>query len=237
MKSLGVENLLQIKQKNLGITGRWLALLGNVPPAFEMIAYGPPGSGKTALLLQLCKELAKFGKVEYWSYEEGVRLRNAVEREGMADVAGRFLLVDPFAKLKEGQSLWDELATAMGKRGSALVWVIDSVSYAEFTYDQCKRLKQKYGHKKIIIWTCHSKGEKPDTAVGEKINKYGDIGLYVRKQIAYPLKSRYSATEPMVIWEEKAKQLNPLFFSAKKDAQKIKTKRPKKTRKKIVKKQ
>ena len=58
--------------------------------------WGRSGNGKTSFVLQLCKELTRYGKVAYDSLEEGdsLTMQNALMRVGMGDVGRRFILLN-----------------------------------------------------------------------------------------------------------------------------------------------
>ena len=50
--------------------------------------WGSSGNGKTSFVMQLCKQLTRFGRVAYNSLEEGddVTMQNALIRFGMKSV-------------------------------------------------------------------------------------------------------------------------------------------------------
>lgn len=217
MKSLGVDQFLSKKFKLLGIEGEWKDTLGFLPTGFVGIVYGDSGNGKTEFLIQLAKYLATFGRVAWWSYEQrhGYDLQRAVVRNNMQEVSGNFIVIDPLAKVKEGHSLFDELMTNMAKRNSPQFYIIDSYDYINFTKDEYHELRNRFGHRKGIIFVSHARGSKPKKAVAEYIEYDGGFGIYVKKFIAYVHKNRFSGFEPYLIWEEKARELNPLFFKSK----------------------
>lgn len=237
MKALGVANFLQKKFKLLGIDGRWKNTLGDLPYGFMMIVIGEPGQGKTEFLIQMAKEFTKYGKVDWWSYEQGhgKDLQDAVRRNNMSDVAGKFRVVDPLhepMKKTDGTQMtrFEELMHEMGKRNSADFWFIDSLDYTRFTIDDYRQLKETHGDRKSIIFISHAKGKKPASAVGVKIDYDGVVSLRVHRFVAEVMKNRFGGNEPFVIWEERARQVNPLFFAKQAKQIKVKTKRIKKPR-------
>ncbi len=82
---------------------------GRFRRALNGLAFGLFGAivvtGKAAFVMQLCKELAKFGRVAYDSLEEGASLtmQNTLRRFNMAEVNRRFQLLDcePMSELGE----------------------------------------------------------------------------------------------------------------------------------------
>lgn len=214
MRTLGVDQFLKKKFKLLDISGKWYDTLGALPAAFVGIVYGKSGNGKTEFLIQLSKYLAEFGRVAWWSYEQGhgYDLQLAVERNGMHEVSGKFMIVDPLAGRSPNFSLFDELMAAMGKRNSPQFFIIDSYDYIRFSQDEYQELKERYGHRKGIIFVSHEQNGGPKRSVAKYIEYDGGFGIQVKKFIAYPNKNRFGGFEPYVIWEERAKELNEDFF-------------------------
>lgn len=214
MKTLGVTQFLSKKFRLLGISGKWQQTLGHLPHGFVGIVYGESGNGKTEFLIQLAKYLTKFGKVAWLSYEQrhGYDLQRAVERNKLQDVSGDFVIVDPLAKVTDSSKLFEALLKEMGKRNSPQFFVIDSYDYVNFTKEQYQELRNKYADRKGIIFVSHCKGKKPRKAVAEYIEYDGGFSIYVKHFIAHVVKSRFSGFEPYIIWEEKARERNPLFF-------------------------
>ena len=54
--------------------GEWAEAFGEPERNGVWFIWGRSGSGKTTFVLQLCKELARFGRVAYDSLEEGTSL-------------------------------------------------------------------------------------------------------------------------------------------------------------------
>lgn len=232
MKSLGVQQFLQKKFKLLGIDGEWRGLLGELPDAFTGIIYGASGNGKTELCIRLAKYFTLFEKAAWLSYEQGhgYDLQRAIVRNDMMLCNGKFTVIDPMKKMKPGMTIFQELDKYLGKRGTPRFIFIDSLDYTRITFEQYDALKQKYGHKKAIIWISHAEGKKPKSAVGRDIEYDGGFGILVSKFIATPIKSRFGAIEDYIIWEERARAMNPLYFeklAVQPDNQKLKTRRPK----------
>ncbi|MBC7399824.1 MAG: hypothetical protein H7289_07740 [Mucilaginibacter sp.] len=214
MKTLGVVQFQQKTFKILPIEGKWKATLGNIPAHFMMIIYGDSGNGKTELCIQLAKYLTQFGKVQWLSYEQGhgFDLQTAINRNKMQEVSGNFLVSDPIADLDANVSFREDLDNMLKKRNSADFVFIDSLDYTQFNWEDYDFLKKKYGNKKTFIWISHAKGKKPLKRIGEQIMYDGGIGIYIKDFIAHVTKNRFGGFEPYVIYEEKARQLNPLFF-------------------------
>lgn len=216
MKVLGVTQFQQKKFKTLGFAGKWLAAFGNVEDHFSMIVYGQSGNGKTEMCMQLARYLCEFDKVAWLSYEQGhgLDLRMAVDRNNMDEVAGKFLIIDPLASRKKDMSFFEELEKYLSRRSSPKFIIIDSVDYCSFTWEQVKYLKERFRNRKSLIWISHAAGNHPKSEVAKKIEYDAGIKVNVKKFIAY-IRSRYGGMEDFIIYEEKAREMNPLYFKDK----------------------
>lgn len=218
MKTLGVKQFQQMAFKLLKQPdGAFKEHLGLIPKNFISIVYGRSGNGKTEYCIQMAKYLAGFGKVLWLSYEQGhgVDLQNAINRNNMHEVSGNFLVADPTEDLKKGVTFLEDLDKTLSKRNSPDFIFIDSVDYTRFKWEDYEFLKRKYGKKKGFIFISHIKGREPKSTIGQDIKYDGHIGTVVRDYIAYHDKNRFSSFEPYVIYEERARLLNPLFFAPK----------------------
>lgn len=214
MKNLGVIQFQQKTFKLLPIEGKWKATLGCIPAHFMAIIYGDSGNGKTEFCIQLAKYLTQFGKVQWLSYEQGhgFDLQTAINRNRMEEVSGSFIVSDPVADLDANTSFIKDLHAYLKKRNSPDFIFIDSLDYTQFGWEEYNFLKTTYGNKKTFIWISHAKGKKPMKRIGEQIMYDGGIGIFVNKFIAHVTKNRFGGFEPYVIYEQKARELNPLFF-------------------------
>ncbi|MRG45514.1 hypothetical protein GFS24_10335 [Chitinophaga sp. SYP-B3965] len=236
MKVLGVVQFKQKRFKLLGIAAPWLKALGNLPAAFMGIIYGKPGNGKTEYCMQLAAYLTNFGKVAWLSYEQGhgFDLQLAVNRNIDERHTGKFLVIDPEEDIPPGVSLFEDLDNFLSKRNSPDFVFIDSLDYTRFTWAEYLALKKKHGKKKGIIFISHAKGKGPKTNIGEQIEHDGAFGIFVSKFIAYIHKNRYGGTDDYIIYEERARQLNPLYFEQKAMSNAPKEKAPAGRKKKKV---
>lgn len=95
-KALSVTDMMRMKREVYEFEGKWLEAFGQPERNGIWIVWGQSGNGKTSFVLQLCKELTKFGKIAYDSLEEGdsLTMQNALVRVGMADVGNKFMLLN-----------------------------------------------------------------------------------------------------------------------------------------------
>ncbi|MEQ8547610.1 MAG: hypothetical protein RIC03_06855 [Cyclobacteriaceae bacterium] len=236
MKTLGVKQFHQKTFKLLNLKGSPFAgILGKVTKYFILVIYGFSGNGKTEFAVKLAKALAQLGlKVAWLSYEQGhgFDLQLATKRNNMEEVNGFFYPIDPTEKKAANVSYLEDLDNYLKKRNSPDVVFIDSLDYTGFKWEDYIFLKEKYAHKKTLIFIAHSsKTGRLIKRISEQIIFDGGMGFFVSKYIAHVDKNRYGGFDPFIIWEEKARELNPVFF-----AKQLKESTPKKTKTKKAKK-
>lgn len=218
MKALGIKQFHQKKFKLMDLNGSpFKGTLGNVPKHFTCVIGGFSGNGKTEFCIKLAKELCNHGKVAWFSYEQrhGFDLQTATIRNNMEDVSGLFIPVDPIDK-PENVSFLEDLDNYLSKRNSPDYIFIDSVDYTGWSKSDYLHLKEKYEGKKTFIFICHTdKSGNPRKSIAADIIFDGGMFILVQKYIATPIKNRFGGFDSYVIWEKKARELNPLFFDPK----------------------
>lgn len=221
MKVLGTYQFQQKKFKLMGLKGDFAPHLGDIPFAFQMLIFGNSGNGKTEYCIRLAKTLASYGKVAWFSYEQGhgYDLQQAVNRNRMSDVNGSFYIIDPNDGRDPGKSYLEELDEYLSKRNSPEFIFIDSVDYTKFSFEDYAFLKNKYGKRKSFIFISHANGKRPKSAIGERILYDGGIGIFIDKFIAFVVKNRFGGFEEFIVFEKRARELNPVYFSNRLKAQ------------------
>lgn len=149
-----------LKRKKLELSGEWGRVFGEPEMYGVWFVWGASGNGKTSFVMQLCKELARFGKVVYDSLEEGVSqsMVNTIKRHGMTDVNRRFTVLD-------GEKI-EDLEKRMSRPRSAQFWVIDSFQYTGFNASQYLDFVERHP-KKLIIFVSQADGNKPKGRTAE----------------------------------------------------------------------
>lgn len=216
MKVLGVKQFHQMTFKFLPLSKGFKGTLGQIPRNFIAVIYGFSGNGKTEFCVRLAKELCKFGTVAWLSYEQrhGSDLQMATKRNRMDEESGKFYPIDPISSIPDGVSLLEDLDNYLKKRSSADFIFVDSLDYTGWSFEDYVYLKNTYGHKKTFIFISHSsKSGTLKKAVSERVVFDGGLGIFVSNYIATPDKNRYGGFEPFIIWEERARQVNPAFFA------------------------
>ena len=193
----GVREVLSMKFDTFPFSGAWYDAFGTPERRGIWIIWGNTGSGKTSFVMQLCKELCKYGRVAYDSLEEGacLTMQNSLKRFNMQEVNGKFLLLDvePI----------DQLCLRMKRQKSPDFVVIDSLQYTQLTYAQFIKIKEAYRNK-LIIFISHASGTNPDGRVAKKVAFDAALKIYVEGKRAFS-KGRFIGPKGYYdIWPEEA---------------------------------
>lgn len=186
-----------MRKETLGLTGAWAEAFGEPERVGVWFIWGKSGNGKSSFVMQLCKELTKFGRVAYDSLEEGAGLtmQNALRRYGMADVNRRFQLLDcePVSDLGE----------RMNRRKSPDFYVIDSFQYTQMSYKEYQAFKETH-RDKLLIFVSHADGHNPDGRSAKKVMYDAALKIYVEGFRAFSKGRFFGPASYFTIWDEGA---------------------------------
>lgn len=196
MAAIGIKAFTERKFKVFD--GRWRNSFAYPEKNFKAIIYGQSGNGKTEFSVQLTKYMARFTKVYYNSFEQGISksLQDAIIRNKMMDVNGRVLFGD--------KETLEEMIARLSKPRSAGLVIIDSRDYMNLTSMQFKDLVDKFPRKSFIV-VCWEQSDKPKGQYAKAIEYMADIKIQVKNFKAYP-RCRYGGNVPFVIWDRKKGQ-------------------------------
>lgn len=193
----GVREVLSMKFDTFPFSGAWYDAFGTSERRGIWIIWGNTGSGKTSFVMQLCKELCKYGRVAYDSLEEGacLTMQNSLKRFNMQEVNGKFLLLDvePI----------DQLCLRMKRQKSPDFVVIDSLQYTQLTYAQFIKIKEAYRNK-LIIFISHASGTNPDGRVAKKVAFDAALKIYVEGKRAFSKGRFIGPVGHFDVWPEEA---------------------------------
>lgn len=213
MKTINPFQLEQKKYDTIELTPDFKPTFGSIPKNVHMVIFGDSGNGKTELVMRFVKCLCLLEvNVDWISYEQGhgMDLQQACMRNRMIEVKDYFQISDPDSK-DDNISYFEDLEDKVRKRGSCDVFVIDSIQYTRFTFDDYKKLKTLY-KKKSFIWISHKDGKLPLGKVAKDVAYDGGITIMVKNFIAHVLKNRFGGYMAYIIWEERARLLEQKFF-------------------------
>ncbi|MGL5133266.1 MAG: AAA family ATPase [Planktothrix sp.] len=182
--------------KLLLFEGFWLECMGTPEANFSALFWGKSGSGKSTLMLRLCDYLAKWGKVCYNSWEEGIAktFQDRVTQLNIQRLDKIFLL----EKYRFEEMMSDDF-----KRKNYKVIVIDSVNYMSLTYEQYKALRDKYPHK--ILLFIQQMGNRGNPKGGTDIYHATDIKVTCMGGKA-KFEGRYAPERTVQIFEKKTQK-------------------------------
>lgn len=198
-RALSVADLLKEKKETFDFKGPWMEAFGIPEKSGVWFIWGQSGSGKTSFVLQLCKELAQYGRVIYDSLEEGdsLTMKNALIRVGMTDVKRRFLLLNC--------EKMDELSERLSKRHSADYVVIDSFQYAQLNYRDYIRFKEAHSDK-LLIFISHAEGKIPEGRSARSVMYDATLKIWVEGYRAFSKGRFIGNLGYYTIWPERAEQ-------------------------------
>jgi hypothetical protein len=142
-------------------------------------------------------------------------MKETIIRHRVREDKWNVIFYDPYKKRDAELSLFEELYKHLERPKSARFVVIDSVDAAGFTNDDYHRLNARFGGKKGFVWLSFEANKLPKTALAKTIGGEGDYIIRVLDFIAEVKKSRHGGWADYIIWEQKAKERNPLYFEMK----------------------
>lgn len=197
-KALTMTDLMRIKREVYEWEGEWADAFGYPERGGVWFVWGRSGNGKTSFVLQLCKELTKFGRVAYDSLEEGssLTMQDALLRVGMNDVGRRFLLLS--------EDITD-LNERLKKRRAPDIVVVDSFQYAHISLKQFEIFCRRHRHK-LVIFVSQAKGSKPLGRTAESAMYAASLKIWVEGYRAIS-KGRYFGKKGYyTVWKERAEK-------------------------------
>ncbi len=202
-KALSMVDLMRKNREVYAFEGALREAFGQPEQNGIWFIWGRSGNGKTSFVLQLCKELTRYGKVAYDSLEEGdsLTMQNALMRVGMGDVGRRFILLNESLK---------ELDTRLKRRRSPDIVVVDSFQYAHIDLKQYEEFIDQHKNK-LIIFVSQADGLKPWGRTAQSAMYSASLKIWVEGYRAIS-KGRYRGNLGYyTIWAEKAEE----YWSAK----------------------
>lgn len=142
--------------------------LGELPQKWQLLISGPPGQGKSTFCLRLCKNLARFGRVLYWSFEEKFS-DTLVMKLKLNGVNGQDII------FTDVENFDDFLKSCEAIKPSSIV--IDSLNDAAVETIQIKRVKSMGVSIGIYIahFTKDERTYKGDASLKHEVDIYAEI--------------------------------------------------------------
>ena len=175
---------------------KWSVPFGFPADNASWFVSGASASGKSSFVMQLGKELCKYGTVLYVSYEEGVNqsFQRRMDYLQMREVQGRFRVVT-------GGSL-DELVERLRKPKSPKFVIIDSFQVSPMDYPDAVALMGRFA-RKCFIWISQEKKSQPMGGGAVRLRYICDMKVRVVGYRAYCMgRAVGDAGSSYVVWEE-----------------------------------
>lgn len=133
--------------------GEWAEAFGTPEVNALWMVHGPSGAGKSSFMMQLARELCRYGSTLYCSYEEGVgqSFQQRLERHRMNELSGRFRIAP--------DDTLEELTQRLARKKSPRFIIIDSIQYAGWSYEETMALVNRFRRKCFIIVSQEYKGQ------------------------------------------------------------------------------
>jgi len=196
-RALSVQEVLSMKKAVLPFEGKWADAFGAPERTGVWFIWGNSGNGKSNFVMQLCKELCKYGRVAYNSLEEGdsLSVQNSFIRHGISAANKRMQLLncEPI----------DELSIRMSRRKSPDFYVVDSFQYTQMSYREYISFKEAH-RDKLIIFTSHADGRNPAGRAAKSVMYDASLKIWVEGWRAFSKGRFIGSTGKFTIWEEGA---------------------------------
>ena len=106
-RALSVNDVYALEKPTYCLSGKWHEAFGEIDRTGVWFIWGKSGSGKTTFVLELCKELAKYGRVAYDSLEEGdsLTMKASFANPNNLLIPGMYATIVSDAELAQGSIL------------------------------------------------------------------------------------------------------------------------------------
>lgn len=158
--------------------GEWARAFGQPETNATWLIHGPSAAGKSSFVMQLAKELCRYGTVLYMSYEEGVgqSFQQRLARFRMKDVQGHFRIATT--------DTIEELTERLRRAKSPKFVIIDSFQKAEWEYPETIALIERFPRKCFIFISQEDKGQ-PMGKPAKRLKYYAGVKVRVAGYKAY----------------------------------------------------
>lgn len=205
-RGYSVKQAMTVKVHQLELSERFERAFGSPETTGVWFVWGESGNGKTSFVMQLCKELTRFGKVVYDSLEQGLgaSMQQTLRQQEMVEVNRRFMILD-----RESLA---ELDHRMKLPRSPKIYVIDSIQCIEASIGEIRKFLRRH-RDRLIIFVSQTEGSHPSGRTAQRVMFDADMKIYVEGFRAMS-KGRFFGTEPYyTVWGEGAER----YYGSKKE--------------------
>lgn len=195
-KAYSPNDISRLRSRLLPWGEKWSSVFGYPSITETWFICGHSASGKSSFVMQLGKELCRFGRVLYESYEEGVRpsFRRRIGYLKMDEVQGSFRVVTDDSP--------DELRERLSKPKSARFVIIDSCQQSGMCYNEIEQLVKDFPHKSFIFVSQEMRGQ-PLGRTAVRLRYLAGVKVWVRGFKAFCQgRENENAGAYYPVWEE-----------------------------------
>lgn len=198
-RAYSVSEVMKMKKRTIPFTGEWEEAFGEPERTGIWFVWGQSGNGKTGFLMQLSKELCKFGRVAYNSLEQGISLsmQQTLALNRMEEVGGKFILLN--------RESIEEMSQRMAKPKSPDFYIIDSFQYTGMTAAAYSEFVSQHRNK-LIIFVSQADGRNPEGRPAKKAMFDADQKIFVEGFKAMSKGRFFGPKGYYIIWKEGAER-------------------------------
>ena len=198
-RAYSASEVMKMKKRVIPFTGAWAEAFGQPERTGIWFVWGQSGNGKTGFLMQLAKELCKFGRVAYDSLEQGTSLsmQQTLVQNRMEETGGRFLLLT--------RESIEELDARMSKPKSPDFYMVDSFQYTGLSAAEYADFASRHRNK-LVIFVSQAEGRNPDGRTARKVMFDADQKIFVEGFKAVSKGRFFGPKGHYIIWEEGAER-------------------------------
>ncbi|NSW46226.1 MAG: ATP-binding protein [Bacteroidales bacterium] len=187
MGAKSVKDILRRKYTHIEWSERWQEAFGNPEDFGLWFIWGNSGNGKTSFVMQLANELSQKYQVFFNSLEEGMKStlqQHLINNKVTGKIVFDTLPIEELMQLHRRYK----------------VVIIDSVQASNAHYIAWQKLRQKLGHRLLIVISQADK-KQPIGRTALRLKFDADLKLYVEGFKAIS-NGRYNPGGELIIWPE-----------------------------------
>ena len=197
-RAFSPKQVFSMRKETFSLSEEWQLAFGEPETVGTWFVWGNSGNGKSSFMMQLAKELCRFGKVIYNSLEEGLSLsfQEQLRRHGMQEVNRQLLIITEDM---------ETLKVRLRKRRCPRVVIIDSLQYTGLTFESYQELVGEFP-RHLFVFSCQARGSKPDGRSACRIMYDAMLKIWVEGYRAHSKGRFFGERKYIDIWHEGAEE-------------------------------
>lgn len=197
-RAFSPKQVFSMRKETFSLSEEWQLAFGEPETVGTWFVWGNSGNGKSSFMMQLAKELCRFGKVIYNSLEEGLSLsfQEQLRRHGMQEVNRQLLIITEDM---------ETLKVRLRKRRCPRVVIIDSLQYTGLTFESYQELVSEFP-RHLFVFSCQARGSKPDGRSACRIMYDAMLKIWVEGYRAHSKGRFFGERKYIDIWKEGAEE-------------------------------